>query len=154
MKNVEFAIHGLDQIKDKLARLDREVGDAAGRRALRKAANVIAAAAKENALLVDDPNTARRIRDNIRLQFASRHYKQTGDLMYRIGVSTRKGRIPKGNPDEGAKGNTPHWHLIEIGTEHSRAKPFLRPALAEKRQQAIDTLMHELDREIAKELYK
>lgn len=152
--NFDFSIIGLDEVTKRLSRLSLEVGDAAGRRALRKAANVVAKAARENAMLVDDPTTGRRIRDNIRLQFASRHYKETGDLMYRVGVSTLKGRIPKGNPDEGPKGNTPHWHLVELGTERSRAQPFLRPALSENINKVVDTLVVELDKEITKELAK
>ncbi|MBF4377308.1 HK97-gp10 family putative phage morphogenesis protein, partial [Vibrio anguillarum] len=73
---------------------------------------------------------------------------------YRVGVSTLKGRIPKGNPDEGPKGNTPHWHLVELGTERSRAQPFLRPALSENTNKVVDTLIVELDKESTKELAK
>ncbi|HDI3291990.1 TPA: HK97 gp10 family phage protein [Vibrio cholerae] len=149
-EKADFTILGLDEVLKKLGKLNLEIGDAAGKRALRKAARIVAKAARQNALLVDDPETGRRIRDNIRLQFASRHYKETGDLMYRVGVSTRKGRIPKGNPDEGKGGNTPHWHLIELGTEKARAQPFLRPALSENVNKVVDKLVTELDKEIDK----
>lgn len=150
----DFSILGLDEVTKKLGNLSVELGDSAGRRAVRKAFGVVARAARENALLVDDPETGRRIRDNIRLQFASRFYRDTGDIMYRVGVATRKGRIPKGNPDEGPKGNTPHWHLVELGTEKARAQPFLRPALSENINKVMDKLVTELDKEITKELAK
>jgi HK97 gp10 family phage protein len=150
----DFSILGLDEVTKKLGNLSVELGDAAGRRAARKAFGIVARSARENALLVDDSETGRRIRDNIRLQFASRFYRDTGDIMYRVGVATRKGRIPKGNPDEGPKGNTPHWHLVELGTEKARAQPFLRPALSENVSKVMDKLVTELDKEITKELAK
>ncbi|WP_194665095.1 HK97 gp10 family phage protein, partial [Vibrio anguillarum] len=49
--NFDFSILGLDEVTKRLSRLSLEVGDAAGRRALRKAANVVAKAARENAML-------------------------------------------------------------------------------------------------------
>ncbi|HAS6095387.1 TPA: HK97-gp10 family putative phage morphogenesis protein [Vibrio vulnificus] len=150
----DFSIIGLDEITKKLGNLSVELGDAAGRRAARKAFGIVARAARENAMVIDDPDTGRRIRDNIRLQFASRYYRETGDIMYRVGVATRKGRIPKGNPDEGPKGNTPHWHLVELGTEKARAQPFLRPALSENVSSVMDKLAKQLDKEITKELAK
>ncbi|EKF9564396.1 TPA: HK97 gp10 family phage protein [Vibrio cholerae] len=151
-EKADFTILGLDEVLKKLGKLNLEIGDAAGKRALRKAARIVAKAARQNALLVDDPKTGRRIRDNIRLQFASRTYRKTGDIMYRVGVSTRRGRIPKGNPDEGKGGNTPHWEYVELGTENARAQPFLRPALSENVNKVIDTLVIELDKEINKVL--
>lgn len=154
MAQNDFSISGFDEVTKKLGRLSVDVGDKAGRAALRKASGIVAKAARENALQVDDPLTGRTIRDNIRLQFAGRHYRETGDLMYRVGVSTRRGRIPKGNPDEGPKGNTPHWHLVEEGTEHSRAQPFLRPALSENINPVLDKLKTELSKEIDKALSK
>lgn len=148
MRSSEFSIVGFEEIKRQLGKLSVDVGDKAARSAMRKAAGIVARSARENALRIDDPETGRRIRDNIRLQFASRHYRETGDLMYRVGVSSRRGVIPKGNPDEGPKGNTPHWHLVELGTEHSRAQPFLRPALSENIHPFLDRLTNELSKAI------
>ncbi|WPC72923.1 HK97-gp10 family putative phage morphogenesis protein [Vibrio porteresiae] len=152
MAQNDFSILGFDDVAKKLMRLSVDVGDKAGRSALKKAAGIVAKAARDNAMLVDDPVTGRRIRDNIRLQFASKHYRETGDLMYRVGVSTKKGPIPKNNPDEGRGGNTPHWHLIEEGTEHAKAQPFLRPALSDNINPVLDRLRTELSKEIEKAL--
>ena len=76
--------------------------------------------------------------------------KRTGDMMISVGVGTDKGRIPRGNPDTGAKGNTPHWHLLELGTQDMRAQPFLRPAAEQMAEQAISTFGSELDKAITK----
>ena len=112
----------------------------------------MARAARQNAERVDDPETGRRIRDNIGRRFRGRYFRRTGDLMISVGVLTKRGPIPEGNPDEGAKGNTPHFHLVELGTEHARAQPFLRPALEENINPAINKFASELDKELEKAL--
>lgn len=149
-KILTFNLTGFDHAMKRMKKLRSEIRDKAGRNALRKGSAIVANAAREAAVMVDDPETGRRIRDNIRLQFASRHYRNTGEIMYRVGVSTKRGRIPKGNPDEGPRGNTPHWHLIEFGTEHSRAQPYMRPALSENINQVIEKVANELDNELDK----
>lgn len=72
--------------------------------------------------------------------------------MVSVGVLTLRGPIPKGNPDTGRRGNTPHWHLIELGTEKARAQPFLRPALDSNIGAVIARFASELDKEIEKAL--
>src|SRR5690606_24043644 len=110
--------------------------------------------AKENALRVDDPETGRRIADNIGQRFRSRYFRQTGDTMVSVGVRTNRGRIPKGNPDEGRRGNTPHWHLVELGTERAKAQPFLRPAASESVSEIFNTVATELERQVGIEAGK
>src|SRR5690625_4307716 len=149
---VQFSISGVEELSAKLKSLPAGVRGKPGRRALGKAATIVARAARQNAERVDDPETARRIRDNIGRRFRGRYFRRTGDLMISVGVLTKRGRIPKGNPDEGAKGNTPHWHLVELGTERARAQPFLRPALQDNINPAINKFAVELDKEIEKAL--
>lgn len=146
----DFSLVGFEDIKNRLSKLTANVRDKAGRTALRKAAGIVAKAARDGAIAIDDPETGRRIRDNIRLQFATRFFRETGNIMYRVGVATKRGRIPDGNPDEGPLGNTPHWHLVELGTEHSRAFPFMRPALANNINAVIDKTATELENELDK----
>lgn len=147
---IKFSLTGVDELSARLKVLRHEVSGKAGRRALGKAVTLVARAARQNAERVDDPETGRRIRDNIGRRFRGRYFRRTGDLMISVGVLTKRGRIPKGNPDEGAKGATPHWHLVELGTERSRAQPFLRPALAENINPAIDKFSAELSKELDK----
>ena len=152
MFDSQWDLKGFDRVIQKMQNLGPAIKNKAGRSALGSAARVVTKAAKANALRVDDPDTGRKIADNVVQRFRSRYFKRTGDLMVSVGVGTEKGRIPKGNPDTGPKGNTPHWHLIELGTERARAQPFLRPALennigaveaefAKKLEQQIDKLV-------------
>src|SRR5690625_199781 len=147
---VQFSISGVEELSAKLKSLPAGVRGKPGRRALGKAATIVARAARQNAERVDDPETGRRIRDNIGRRFRGRHFRRTGDPMISIGVLTRRGPIPEGNPDEGAKGNTPHWHLVEEGTERARAQPFLRPALQDNVGQVISKLTDELSKALDK----
>lgn len=147
---IKFSITGVDELVKKIKAMPSEVRGKPGRRALGKAANIVTKAARQNAERVDDPETGRRIRDNIGRRFRGRHFRRTGELMISIGVLTKRGRIPTGNPDEGAKGNTPHWHLVELGTERASAQPFLRPALQENINPVINKFADELGKELDK----
>ena len=103
---------------------------------------------------MNDPDTGRTIADNIVQRFRSKHHKRTGDLMISVGVATEKGRIPKGNPDTGPKGNTPHWHLLELGTENMPAQPFLAPAARQQAEAAMHQFTASLDKGIDRILKK
>lgn len=152
MATSDFSILGLKEVKAKMNKVSQTVLDSGTRTALRKAAGIVKKAAQQNALAVDDPKTGRRIRDNITLQFASRLFQRDGVIMYRVGVATNRGRIPTPNADEGARGNTPHWHLVEFGTERAKAQPFMRPALANNINQVINSFTFEFDKELDKAL--
>ena len=147
---VEFSITGLEDVLKKMRQVPAIARGKPGRRALGKAATIVARAARQNAQRVDDPETGRRIGQNIGRRFRGRHFRRTGDPMISIGVLTARGRIPRGNPDEGPKGNTPHWHLIELGTERARAQPFLRPALADNINAVTGKFVDEFSKELDK----
>lgn len=149
---IDFTLVGFEEVRRKLAITPIKLRTKGARKALSAAANIVTKAARQNAERVDDPETGRRIRDNIGKRSRSAYSRRTGDAMVSVGVLTEKGRIPKGNPDAGRKGNTPHWHLIELGTEKARAQPFLRPALADNIGPVTDKFAAELDKELEKAL--
>lgn len=150
MYDAQWELKGFDQLSKKLQGLSAGVRGKAGRSALGSAARVVTKAAKDNAYRVDDPETGRKIADNVTQRFRSKHFKLTGELMVSVGVATNKGRIPKGNPDEGPKGNTPHFHLVELGTEQMQARPFLRPALANNISKVETVFARKLEQQIDK----
>ena len=154
MANVEVNLQGLVPIAEKMRKLKREIRLKPARSALGQAAKLIRQQAQQNALAVNDPDTGRTIADNIVQRFRSKHHKRTGDLMISVGVATEKGRIPKGNPDTGPKGNTPHWHLLELGTENMPAQPFLAPAARQQAEAAMHQFTASLDKGIDRILKK
>ena len=154
MANVEVKLQGLVPIAEKMRTLKREIRLKPARSALGQAAKLIRQQAQQNALAVNDPDTGRTIADNIVQRFRSKYHKRTGDLMISVGVATEKGRIPKGNPDTGPKGNTPHWHLLELGTENMPAQPFLAPAARQQAEAAMHQFTASLDKGIDRILKK
>lgn len=146
MADVEFKINGVESLLTRMRALPVELRKKPARSALGKAAKVIRLQAAANAMALDDAETGRKIADNLVQRFRSKYSKRTGDLMISVGVGTERGRIPDGNPDTGAKGNTPHWHLKELGTELMPAEPFLRPAGEQKAEQAVQVFAVELDK--------
>lgn len=150
MADVEFKIQGVDALTARMRALPVELRKKPARSALGKAAKVIREQAQANARQLDDPETGRAIADNIVQRLRSRYNRRTGDVMISVGVATEKGRIPKGNPDTGPKGNTPHWHLLELGTESMAAQPFLRPAAEAKAGAAINEFAAGLDQALTR----
>lgn len=63
---------------------------------------------------------------NVAIRWNGRLFKNTGDLGFRVGV--QYGAKLSKHPDKAANSPTPHWRLLELGTEKMKAQPFLRPA--------------------------
>lgn len=150
MADIDIQIRGVESLLKTMRALPVELRKKPARAALGRAAKVIREQAQTNARQIDDPETGRAIADNIVQRFRSRYHRRTGDLMISVGVATEKGRIPKGNPDTGPKGNTPHWHLLELGTEHMPAQPFMRPAAQAKAGEAVNVFASELDKALTR----
>lgn len=146
--DIQFSIIGLDALLGKIGSIKQETRRKTGRAALRKAANLVRDAAKQNAERLDDPATGRSIADNVAIKWNTKHFKRTGDPAFRVGVRHGSKVEKKGNPDEGAAGPTPHWRFWELGTEKMRAQPFLRPALEKNINPVTDTFIREFDKGI------
>ncbi|WP_448176618.1 HK97-gp10 family putative phage morphogenesis protein [Pseudomonas putida] len=143
---VEFSITGLDSLLGKLESVSYDVRRKGGRAALRKAAQVVVQKAKEGAERIDDKETGRSIADNIALRWNGKLFKQTGDLGFRVGVL--HGAVLKDGGDLSPNSPTPHWRLIEFGTENMAAVPFMRPALANSISEVTATFVSEYEKAI------
>lgn len=144
---LEFSLVGVDELIGKLDSIKQDVRKKGGRFALRKAANIVRNKAKANAMALDDSATGRSIADNIDLRFSSRTFKQSGDLKFRIGVKQGAKLAGKGEAiDTGTGGATPHWRLLEFGTEKMRARPFMRNALADSIAEVTNEFVAQYDK--------
>lgn len=143
---VEYTLTGVDELMGKLESISDDMKRKGGRAALRKAANVIASRAKSNAQRLDDPETGRSIADNIAVRWNGREFKRNGNLAFRIGVL--HGAVLKNHPDKAKNAPTPHWRLLEFGTENMRAQPFMRPAAENSAAEASNTFVVEYGKAI------
>ncbi|PYB87179.1 HK97-gp10 family putative phage morphogenesis protein [Pseudomonas fulva] len=145
-ETIEFSLTGLDSLLGKLDAVSYDVKRKGGRAALRKAAQVIAQKAKEGAERLDNKETGRSIADNIALRWNGRLFKRSGDLGFRVGVL--HGAVLRDGGDLSANSPTPHWRLLEFGTEKMPAAPFMRPALADNISEATNTFLTEYEKSI------
>ena len=143
---VDFSILGLEGLLGKLSEVSVDVRRKGGRAALRKAAQVVVQKAKAGAERIDDKATGRSISDNIALRWNGRLFKRTGDLGFRVGVL--HGAVLKDGGDLSSNAPTPHWRLIEFGTEKMPAAPFMRPALADSISEVTNTFVTEYEKAI------
>lgn len=151
--NFTVKIEGLAEIKRKLDQLPERIGKNAMRRALRKGANVIKEAARNNAKRIDDPQTREQIWKNITVQSGgSKRERKVGGVMMRVGVMG--GARPTSGDNGTPGGNTTHWRFIELGTSQVAAQPFLTPAGSEKAGQALEAIVQDMTTQVDKELAK
>lgn len=135
MSSFNFKIEGGKELEAALKRLGPDLERKIAKGAVRAGANVIA---KEARLLVPfDDGTLKR---SIRVVTRSR---RTGDAV--ASVVTRAGRRWR------ARGMDA-WYagLIEFGTKHRAATPFMRPALDSKAGEAIKAMSKYIQRRIHK----
>lgn len=139
MADVEFSLIGVEKLSKTIEAVKYDIRRKGGRFALRKAANIVADALKQNAARLDDPTTGQKIADNVAVRFSSRAFKRTGNLVFRVGIL--KGAVLSKAGDKNANAPTPHWRLLEFGTEKMPAQPFARLAFERNIGQATSEFL-------------
>ena len=143
---IKFNIIGRDELFAKFESIAYDLKKNGGRSALRKAAMLVVNQAKQNAASIDDPVTGRSIADNVALRWDGKLFKRTGDLGFRVGIL--HGAVLKKGGDTSANAPTPHWRLIEFGTEKMHAKPFFAKSLSENIDKVTDKFLSEYEKAI------
>jgi len=153
---VKFSLTGIDELLGKLEGVAHDVKYKGGRFALRKAANLVANAAKSNAQRIDDPQSAQDISKNVAVRWSSRTFKRSGNLAFRVGVmGGAGGNLSHKDQSSGLPGgDTRHWRLVEFGTEKARAQPFMRPALEQNINAATDEFIKQYDKALDRAIKK
>lgn len=157
---MKFELNGVDELVKKLKKLQKEAVEKIAPKALKQAADVVAGEAKRRASLLDNPESPENIAKNIVVRKAGKRQTPPNAIKYRIGVSgggkesdgeekvTRSGKVKKGP----AGGDTWYWRFIEFGTIKVSARPFMRPSMAAKEQEAaarfISSFKAELDKTV------
>jgi HK97 gp10 family phage protein len=146
----DFAMTGMDNVLSRIKELKSDIKIKGGRAALRKASKIVVDAAKANAQSIDDPETGRSIASNVAMKFSNKLFKATGDVGFNIGI--RHGAVLKRGGDTSANSPTPHWRLLEFGTEKMRAQPFFRRALEENAGKVVSTFAVEFEKAMGRAL--
>jgi len=132
MGDLKFSLIGVEQLNAKLDSVSKDIKLKGGRFALRKAANVVATALKQNARALDNPETAESIEKNVAVRWSLKRFKRSGDLMFRVGIMGGAGGNKKSSDLEGLPGkDTRHWRHLEFGSSKNRAQPFARKSLVD-----------------------
>jgi HK97 gp10 family phage protein len=170
--SAEFS--GGEEIRQQLQQLSDKVSKRGMANALRKAAQLVKEAAVNKVILHDQASTPTKIHQNIavRATSAKRLRGLGGNTESSVGISIgvlggamsyagnksnqQKGLAGMMYPTLGSSdnpgGDTWYWRFLELGTKHAPAKPFLRPAFDNQSSQLLDTIVAELNNEIAKAL--
>jgi len=65
-----------------------------------------------------------------------------------------KGKRRKGEPYEAFKNPVYYSHLVEYGTAHSAAKPFIRPAVDQTQDEILSAMSTGLDKHLTRQVAK
>lgn len=123
---VRFNLKGADELSARFKGLTEEMRRKVVLPAAKDAMDIVLLDAKDRAARIDDPETSNFIPANLAMIERKAIGEEVGAVVISVGVRMRK-RGQKG-------GNTFYWWWVELGTEKNRAKPFLRPALANNRE--------------------
>ncbi|SEU03090.1 HK97-gp10 family putative phage morphogenesis protein [Pseudomonas graminis] len=123
---VEYKLKGTEELSAKFRGLTEEMRRKVVTPAAKDAMEIVLADAKDRAARIDDPETSNFIPKNLALVERKAIGIEVGAVVMSVGVRKRK----KGQ----GGGNTFYWWWVELGTEKNRARPFLRPALANNRE--------------------
>lgn len=132
----EFKLLGAKELEKVLHELGPAVANKVGGQALRAMAKPIIEQAQRTVAVGDSGPP--HIRDNIRVSVPNKVKEdgsRTGFIGFHRDVSWRV-------------------HFLEFGTRHSAAKPFIRPALDEKADEAFQAMGRALARGMAREARK
>lgn len=149
--NDTFRLDGLDDTMRNFATLKKNVQKNTVKRCLRRAANVVKDAAKNNAKMIDDPDTREKIWKNISTQAGKS--TDPNSVIMRVGV--RGGAAVNQHSKDAdmnklAGKDTRHWRFVELGSVNNRAVPFMRPALARNIDKATQVFCDEFKKEVLK----
>jgi HK97 gp10 family phage protein len=140
---INFNLNGVGDVLQRLRQLSPKLQKKGLRTAARKAMMIVRDAARESAKEFDDPETGNRIDKLIVIQESAKRSKRVGGVFMRVGV--RGGALSAKNR------LTPwYWRLKEFGSEHQRAEPFMRPALANNIERVTNEFTDQINKEIDK----
>lgn len=149
--DVKMDIKGLEDVLKKLEQMEPKLKKRAVKNATGKAASIIRRAATKAA-----PKKSGAMAKNIRVQFAPKETRKTGDVTFRVGVRGGARRPSQGKFDSSSTDrqavfkSTWYWRLVEFGTQKMPARPFMRKAMVNSTERVFNQIATHLDKAIEK----
>jgi HK97 gp10 family phage protein len=131
-------ISGLQEIKKRIEALPKELQRKAYRSALSSGARVIAKSAKQKV----GKGQSGLLKKSIGIKYLPATTRS--QALGLVGPKRGKGGMYKGQ----RRNPTRYAHLVEKGTVHSAAKPFLRPALLETQVEVFSKMAAMIERTV------
>lgn len=166
-----FSDAQLRQITKRFDDLGKGIRNRFTRRGLRRGAAVVRGAVRRRASAIDDPATAESIAKNVTVQ-SSRRLSRRDQIGMRVGI---RGGAKKRDNVTSPGGDTWYWRFLEFGrgpvrplkagrllsnkesgeffgssVGPAKPKPFMRPAMAESAEPAIDAVASSINADIDK----
>lgn len=157
MANVKVKIEGLKELGKAMQDLGRKASNRIAVKAMRQGGAIVRDKARANAPVLQEKVPHRKagtLRKAIKSRTKVKSGGRTETVIWVKGltgnqISKFKGKTGKGGRDNP---NDPYyWRFVEFGTSKMPAKPFLRPAFEQTKDQASSAIIRKLREEILKE---
>lgn len=143
--SVTVRVEGLRELGERMRRLSSEVALKVSARATNKAAQLIKKQAKTNIQTSPSVDQGDLLRSVIVKKIPKSQTNLTSEH-----IVTVRGRGKKVKEGAKAQATAPHAHLVEFGTVHMPAEPFLRPAFQQEKGFAFGVIKSTLEEGIEK----
>ena len=148
-----FKLHGMEGVRASLKRLPAELMKSAEKQVLRDGAKPVLSAAKGRVAVADGllkkslGVTVKKRRAGV---MTSRIGPRSGFKGKSLGMKLSKKGKTKGTVTERFANPVNYAHLVEYGTSHSAAKPFIRPAIEASKGEVVDAMAQGLEKHLTK----
>jgi HK97 gp10 family phage protein len=147
MAVTRIQVSGLRELEQRMKKLASDVAIKAARSATAAAAAVVKKAAQDNIRKSPSIQTGSLLASVIVKRLGKSETNLTSEHIVTVrGRGKKRPYTAKGKRIETA----PHAHFVEFGTVNMPAEPFLRPAIEQNVQKAIDVMADKLRQRIEK----
>lgn len=146
--SASFTINGINELSKRLKAVSEDILIPASRAAGKAGMKVVRDNVVARAQQIDNPATPNDISQHIGIRTG--YNREAKTMTVRVGVMGEEGSRSSARYRRGdkPKGLVTYWRFVEMGTSHSRARPFLRPALMHNATQVLDGVIAEMTRQL------
>ncbi|MFC1121885.1 HK97-gp10 family putative phage morphogenesis protein [Pasteurella multocida] len=157
MANVTVKVNGLSELQQAMQNLGRKTSNRIAVKAMRNGGAIVRDKARQNAPVLKENVPHRRagtLKKAISARTKVNRGGKTNTYIWVKGLSTKQvlkfkdktGKAGAYNPKDPF-----YWRFLEFGTSKMPARPFLRPAFQQSKNQAAKAIIETLHKEIVKE---